>query len=131
MIEDPATEVAQGDAARDRSLQADLRLLADEARAAAEAEFAFQKSRAAYAGKSFPKILGLLVVAAVFVFFAVMALVVGLVIALAPLLTAWGSMGAVTAGLLVLALLVALKARSSFKSTMAIIGDDRSSETAS
>lgn len=125
MIEDPATVVAHGEAARDRSLQDDLRSLADEARAAAEAEFAFQKSRAAYAGKSFPKIIGLLVGAAVIVFFAVMAFVVGLVIALAPLLTAWGSMAAVTIGLLLLALLLALAARSKFKATMAIIGDDR------
>ena len=36
MIEDPATVVAHGEAARDRSLQNDLRALADEARTAAE-----------------------------------------------------------------------------------------------
>lgn len=125
MIEDPATVVAHGGAARDRSLQNDLRALADEARTAAEAEFAFQKSRAAYAGKKFPSIIGLLVGAAVIVFFAIMAFVVGLVIALAPLLTAWGSMAVVTLGLLALALLLAFAARSKFKSTMAIIGDDR------
>ncbi|WP_156839400.1 phage holin family protein [Novosphingobium aquimarinum] len=131
MIHDPATVVAQGVEARDRSLQDDLRDLADEARTAAEAEFAFQKSRATYAGKSLPKIAGLLVGAAVLAFFAMMALVVGLIIALAPLLTAWGSMALVTIVLLGLALVVALVARSKFKETMVIIGDDRSSESQS
>lgn len=127
MIHDPATVVAHGEEARDRSLHDDLRVLAEEARTAAEAEFAFQKSRAAYAGKALPKIAGLLVGAAVLVFFAVMALVVGLVIALAPLLTPWGSMALVTIVLLALALLLALMARSRFETTMVIIGDDRGS----
>jgi ABC-type multidrug transport system fused ATPase/permease subunit len=127
MIHDPATVVAHGEEARDRSLQDDLRDLAEEARTAAEAEFAFQKSRAAYAGKSLPKIAGLLVGAAVLAFFAMMALVVGLVIALAPLLTAWGSMAFVTVVLLALALVLALTARNRFKATMVIIGDDRGS----
>ncbi|WP_240530229.1 phage holin family protein [Novosphingobium sp. PC22D] len=113
--------------ARERSLQDDLKKLAEEARTAAEAEFAFQKSRAAYAGKAAPRIIGLLVVAAVFVFFAIMAFVVGTIIALGPLLTAWGAMAAVTLALLVIALVLALTARSIWKTVLKVIADDRSS----
>lgn len=129
MREDPAAAVAHGEAARNRSLQDDLRDLADEARTAAETEFAFQKARASYAGKSAPKIAALFVGAAVFAFFAMMALVVGLVIALAPLLTAWGSMALVTVALLALALVLAMMGRGKLKATMGIIADDRTSRS--
>ena len=119
--------LADAGVAGGRSFAEDLRQLADEAKALAEAEFAFQKSRAAYAGSETKGIAGLLVVAAVLVFFAVMALVTGTVIALGPLLGLWGAMAAVTLGLLLLAGLCALGARSKLKRMMAIIGDEKSS----
>lgn len=117
---------ADAAAAGGLSFAEDLRQLADEAKVLAQAEFAFQKSRAAYAGSETRGIAGLLVVAAVLVFFAVMALVTGTVIALGPLLGLWGAMAAVTLGLLLLAGLCALGARSKLKRMMAIIADEKS-----
>lgn len=101
----------------------DLRQLADEAKALAQAEFAFQKSRAAYAGAESRTIALLLVFAAVFVFFALVALVVGAVIALGPLLGPWGAMATVTVGLLVTAGLCALTARRRTRRMLSIISD--------
>ncbi len=95
---------AELDEARDRSLQEDLRQLLSDARALADAEFAYQKTRATYAGKESAKIALLGTITAVFVFFALMALVLGAVIALAPALTPWGATGTVTGLLLLLAL---------------------------
>ncbi|SFG17201.1 Putative Holin-X, holin superfamily III [Novosphingobium sp. CF614] len=103
----------------------DLRLLADEAKALAQAEFAFQKSRAAYAGAESKTISLLLLVAAMFVFFALMALVTGTVIALGPVLGPWGAMACVTLGLLLLAGACALSARSRLKRMIALLSNDR------
>lgn len=115
------------DEGEDPSLAEDLRQLADEAKTLAQAELAFQKSRAAYAGSQAKTIVALLVVAAVVVFFAVMALVTGTVIALGPVLGLWGAMAAVTLGLLLFAAICALAARSKLKQMMAVISDGKGS----
>lgn len=107
------------------SLAEDLRLLAEEAKALAQAEFAFQKSRAAYAGTETRTISLLLVGAAVLIFFALMALVTGTVIALGPALGPWGAMAAVTLALVIVAGLCALSARARFKRMMAIVSDEK------
>jgi len=57
------------------------------------------------------------------VFFALMALVLGLVIALAPLLGPWGATGAVTGGLLLLALVSAALAALRFRALRRTLGD--------
>ena len=93
--------------ARDRSLADDLRALVDDGKALAQAELAYQKSRAAFAGSGAKAIVLLGALAAALVFFALMALTVGLVVALTPLLTAWGATGASFAGLLLAAFLCA------------------------
>jgi uncharacterized membrane protein YdjX (TVP38/TMEM64 family) len=116
---------ALADEAEGLTLAEDLRLLADEAKELAQAELAFQKSRAAYAGAQAKAIAGLLVVAAVVVFFAVMALVTGTVIALGPVLGLWGAMAAVTLGLLLFAGICALAAHAKFKRMMTIISDEK------
>ncbi|EIZ80141.1 hypothetical protein WSK_1174 [Novosphingobium sp. Rr 2-17] len=105
----------------DPTLTEDLRLLVSQAKAFAQAEIAFQKSRAAYAAAESRTILVLFIAAAVLVFFAVMALVVGSVIALGPLLGPWGAMGAVTALLLVIAVLCVLRARTGIQRLMAAV----------
>lgn len=114
-------DAAQDEARDNRAVQDDLRSLAREARALAEAEIAFQKSRAAYAGSEAKNIALLGVAAAVFLFFAVMALVVGLVLALAPLLTPWGSMAVVTLGLLLVTALCVSSAARRWKRMMRIV----------
>ncbi|MBV1917903.1 MAG: phage holin family protein [Sphingomonadaceae bacterium] len=89
----------------DVSLKDDMRLLVANARAVVEAEFAYQRARAAFAGSKAKSIAVLGIVAATFTFFAVMAAVVGAVIALGPLLTPWGAVAAVSGGLLLIVLI--------------------------
>lgn len=110
--------------ARERSLNEDLHHLAQDARSYAEAEFQFQKSRAAYAASASKSVLLYAVVALVLVFFAAMALVVGLVIALAPLITAWGSTALVTLVLLGLAVFLLLRAKKKIGVIMKVFGED-------
>ena len=100
---------------RDRSLVDDLRHLAEDGKAYADAELAFQKARAAVAAESAKSIAIFGALAAVLVFFALMALTLGLVLALTPLLGAWGAMGASFGALLLLAGICALIAGARFK----------------
>lgn len=105
------------------NLAEDLRLLADEAKAFAQAELAFQKARAAYAGRQMRTVAILLALALVLAFFAVLALVVGLVIALGPVLTPWGAVAFVTLLLLALAGTCAIIARSTLGAMQKVIAD--------
>ena len=110
--------------ARERSLNEDLFQLAQDARAYAEAEFKFQKTRAAYAASASKSIVVYAVAALVLVFFAVMALVVGLVIALAPHITAWGSTAVVTLALLGLAAFLLLRAKKRVSTMVSVFGGE-------
>lgn len=96
----------------DRSLLDDLRLLAGDARILAEAEFAYQKSRAQVFGGGIGKIVGFAAAALLLVSLALVGLVVGLIIALNPLIGAWAATAVVVGLLLVLALALALRAKA-------------------
>lgn len=109
----------------DLTLSEDLRLLAKDARALAEAELAFQKTRAAYAGAEVRGIVVLGAIAAALAFFALMAFVVGAVIALGPVLTPWGAMAAVTLALLLAAALLGLTAKAKLGRMMKTVSDQR------
>jgi len=76
-------------------LRGDLTALFDDARTYAEAEIAFQKSRAGLAGKAAARAAVLLVLALILLHLALIALAVGLVIALTPLVTIWGAIAIV------------------------------------
>lgn len=99
---------------RDRSLAGDLRSLAETGRTLAQAELAYQKARAAYAGGEARTIAILGVLAAVLVFFALMGLTFGLVLGLATQFGPWIATAIVVGGLLVVAfiLLLMVKART-------------------
>ena len=75
-------------------------MLIEDARTYAEAEAAFQKTRAAIAGKTAGRALVLLVLALVLLHIALIALAVGAVIALAPLVSVWGAIAIVVGVLL-------------------------------
>ncbi|MCB2078863.1 MAG: phage holin family protein [Novosphingobium sp.] len=120
---EPALDVAADDA-RERSLPEDIRQLAADARTLAEAEFAYQKSRAAYAGQEIKGITVLGIVAAVLVFFAVMGLVLGAILALSPAIGAWGATAVVVGLLLVIALLCVLTAGMRWKRMKAMLADE-------
>lgn len=110
-MDDETPHGGAGKAHRQESLAGELRGLADDARAFALAEFAYQKSRATYAGKQAAIVAGLVGAALVLLFFALEALVFGAILALAPRLGAVGATATVTVALLaaaVLAVAVAL-----------------------
>lgn len=116
---DSETEIPTGEdaAARERSLTDDLRLLADDARAYASAEFAFQKSRAFHAGQELKRAVIFTALAVACVIVALMALTMGTVLALTPLLGAWGATGAVVLFLLAAAGIFALIASTRLRRT--------------
>lgn len=82
-------------------LRDEITVLVEDARTYAEAEIAFQKTRAALAGKTAGRALALLVLALSLLHIALIALAVGAVIALAPYATIWGAIGIVVGVLLV------------------------------
>lgn len=96
----------------DDSLIGELGALIDDGRTYAEAEIAFQKTRAKLAGRLLGVAAASVVVAIILLHIAFLALAVGLVIALAPLVTIWGAI-AIVVGALLLAvfLLVRIAAR--------------------
>lgn len=108
----------------DHSLPEELRHLVTEARELAQAEVAYHKSRASYAGGKAAWILALGLAAAVFLFFALMALVLGAILALAPLLTPLGATAAVTAALLVISLLCVFGLLTLFRRMKSVLSDD-------
>ena len=77
------------------SLRDDITALVDDARTYAEAEIAFQKTRAGLASRKTARALALLLLALVLLHIALIALAVGAVIALAPLVTIWGAIAIV------------------------------------
>lgn len=107
------------------SLVTDLRQLACDAKTLAEAELAYQSSRARLAAASTRNIAVLGVVAFVLAFFALGALAVGLLLALTPLITAWGATAVVAGGLALGAVLCALAAgRHWSRMRRALTGND-------
>ncbi len=103
--QDTAPDQATGDEPGEESggftsLRDDIAVLVDDARTYAEAEIAFQKTRAGLAGRKAARALGLLVLALLLLHIALIALAVGAVIALAPLVTIWGAIAIVVGVLL-------------------------------
>lgn len=91
------------------ALRDEVSTLVEDARTYAEAELAFQKTRASLAGRHSARALGLLVLALVLFHIALIALAVGVVIALAPLVSIWGAI-AIVVGVLLLAVAVLVRA---------------------
>ncbi|KPP93228.1 phage holin family protein [Erythrobacter sp. HL-111] len=99
MPADPTT-VGPPEEGLSESLTEELAALIDDGRTYVGAEINFQKTRASLAGKHAGIALGLAVVAVVVLHVAVLAFAVGLVMALAPLVTIWGSIAIVVGTLL-------------------------------
>jgi hypothetical protein len=104
-VTDPASPDAASSAGDNTNsftlLRDDVAALVEDARTYAEAEIAFQKTRAGLAGKAAGRALVFLVLAVVLLHIALIALAVGAVIALAPLVTIWGAI-AIVVGVLFL-----------------------------
>jgi uncharacterized membrane protein YqjE len=117
------SQQAGDDAADQASLSDDLRRLVDQGKALGQAELAWQKARAAYAGRQAGFIVGLAALAAALATFALVALVLGALMALTPPLGPWGATAAVAGGLLLAALIAAGIAMLKLRRTARLIAD--------
>lgn len=106
------------------SLTDDLVAFLDDGKTYLEAEKAFQKSRAVYVAHKGKRgiIYGLIAFAMIHT--ALIGLVVGGVIALAPILTIWGAMALVSGVLIVAGVIFGRKALAHFKDAGESFGDD-------
>lgn len=107
----------------ERSLVDDVRQLVDDGRTLLEAELAYQKSRALVAGEAAKAVAGWGALALALLFFALMAMVLGLVLALTPKLGALAATGVVVAGLVVLGAISGITAVRRWKRAAAQIAE--------
>lgn len=77
--------------AAERSLVDDVRQLVSDGRTLVEAELAYHKSRLTLAGRTAKGMAGWIALALSLVFFALMALVMGLLLGLSTLIGPWGA----------------------------------------
>ena len=109
----------------ERSLLDDVRALIDDGKTYLEAELGFQKTRAAFVADRAKSTMVFGAIAALLAFLALIGLTVGAIIALTPLLTAWGASILVVAILLVAAALAARAAGRKWSSLMRAIAGDQ------
>jgi hypothetical protein len=109
-----------------RSLLEDVEALIDDGRTYLEAELAFQRTRAGFVADRARSTMAFGAVAALLAFLALVGLTVGSIIALTPLLTAWGASALVVAVLLAAAALAARAAARKWNSLMGAIISDQS-----
>jgi hypothetical protein len=114
---------ADDDLAGLSALKDDLTALVDDARTYAAAEIAFQKTRAGLAGKKAARAVVWLVLALAFLNLALIALAVGAVIALAPLVTIWGAIGIVVGVLLIGVAVLVMRAAAEGRVLSALFGE--------
>ncbi len=107
----------------DTLLSEDIAALIDSGRTYAEAELAFQKTRASLAASNVGKAAAALVLALVLVNIALTALAIGAVLALAPLITIWGAIAVVVGALLIGAGLLVRSARARAKLLSLMFGE--------
>lgn len=127
---DPSPETTEESLAQPSpSLTDELATLIDDGRTYAEAELAFQKTRASLAGRKIGVTAGLVVLAVLLVHLALVALVIGLLIALVPPFGIWGSIAAVVGGLLIAVGLVVYSIKSAATGIGELFKDDGDEQT--
>lgn len=119
---DPLMMPSTGDPAQ-RSLVDDVRLLVDDGRTLIEAELAYQKSRAALAGAGAKSVAGWGALALALVFFALMALVFGLLLGLTQLVGPWLATLIATLALLIAAGIAGMLAARRWSHTARLLSD--------
>lgn len=108
-----------------RSLTDDVVALLDDGRTLVETEIQFQKTRAAFAFDRGKSGAAYGIVAFALLHLALVALVVGAVIALTPLISAWGATAVVVGALVVLGGLFGLAAKRKFARLAAVYAETR------
>ena len=116
---DPPSPDPQGP--EDSSIAALIAALTADARLLIESEAAWWKLAAAHALASARRVAMLFAIAAALVFFALMALVTGSVIALTPVIGAWGATALVTTALVLAAMLAAKLAIARIRRTLRLL----------
>lgn len=114
--DDPAIPADQP--AETRSLADDLEALVEDARTYFDAELSYQKTRAGFVADRLKKTIAFGAVAAFLAVLALIGLTVGLIIALTPLITAWGATAVVVLGILLVAYILVRKAGNAWNSMM-------------
>lgn len=115
----PETEPDEGSG--DRSLIGDIQGLIEDGKTYLEAELGFQKTRAAYVADRAKAAVVFGAVSVLLGFLALIGVTMGLIIALTPLLTAWGACGLVVLLLVVGAALAGRAAKRRWERLMAVI----------
>ncbi len=105
------------------TLAEELRALLAAVRPMITTEISYQSARAGLAGKAIARIAGWGALILAVVFFVLMALVFGLIFALAPLVGRWGALAVVLLALLLLGAMAGLAARAAWRRLMAVIRD--------
>jgi len=108
-----------------RSLVEDVMHLVEDGRTYLEAELQFQKSRAGVVGSGAGKAALFVALAFAFVLLALLAITVGLLLALSPWVGVWGAMGLVTLGLLISAAVCGLVARARWRAALQHVASAR------
>lgn len=108
---DPHAAESAAPGMEEPSLNEDIAGLIESGRTYAQAELNFQKTRAALAGKAAGKAALWLLLALVLVNIALITLAVGVMMALAPLITIWGAIGVVVGAILVLVAILVIGAK--------------------
>ena len=107
-----------------RSLLEDLEVLIEDGKTYLEAEAAYQKTRAVYIADRVRAAAFFGAIAGALAFIALIGLTVGLIIALAPVLTVWGSSALVVGMEFLLALYFGRKASERWNRIMEAMGMD-------
>lgn len=110
--------------AAERSLVEDVRQLVDDGRTLIDAELAYQKSRAIVAGMAAKSIAGWVLLGLALLFFSIMALVLGLILILAPEIGPAGATLVVVMGLLMMGMLSGVVAMRRWKRAAALLSDE-------
>lgn len=119
---------AEPDSAGQRSLFDDFEALLEDARTYFDAELTYQKTRAGFVANRFKKTVAFGVVGAFFAVLATIGLTVGLIIALTPLITAWGATAVVVLGLLLVAYLAVRSAGKAWNELTGAMSADKETE---
>lgn len=115
----PETEPDEGSG--DRSLIGDIQGLIEDGKTYLEAELGFQKTRAAYVADRAKAAVVFGAVSVLLGFLALIGVTMGLIIALTPLITAWGACGLVVLLLVAGAALAGRAAKRRWERLMAVI----------
>ena len=105
----------------DRSLLDDIQGLIEDGKTYLEAELGFQKTRAAYVADRVKAAVVFGAISVLLGFLALIGITLGLIIALTPLLTAWGACALVVLLLVVGAALAGRAAKQRWERLMAVI----------